>query len=728
MTILNTLKTYFGYDNFRPGQESLVKDILAGKDVLGIMPTGAGKSICFQVPALMMEGITIVISPLISLMKDQVNALNQTGAAAAYINSSLTEKQAAKALHNAYNGAYKLIYVAPERLDTYDFMAFAASADISMVVVDEAHCISQWGQDFRPSYTTIPNFVAALRRRPVMSAFTATATPKVREDIAERLALKNPTILVSGFDRPNLFFDAAKPTDKLAALDAFLEERQGAAGIVYCSTRNAVEDVHLELIKRGHRASRYHAGLSDKERRDNQDDFIHDRINIMVATNAFGMGIDKSNVSFVVHFNMPKDIEAYYQEAGRAGRDSEPAYCLLLHGGRDYATNLWLIDNGETKAQLDEETETMLRERNLQRLNEMALYCQTRECLRAYILKYFGEEPPGACGNCANCNAVFQEIDITADAQKIISCVARMRERFGVKMIIDVLKGNANQRVRSFRLDGLSTFGISQSTANRLTDIINQMILEGYLHKTADKFPVIKLGPRAAEALQAGSKITMKIAPQEEAKKTSGSIGYMPAKHLRPVDNSLFEALKSLRLTIATESKLPAFTIFHDSTLTDMCMKMPATIEGLLEVSGVGQVKAQRYGLAFLDVIASHKRNDIDLDEDNGPPFISGEYNAKNVVITEEAVTVSIIADRINVQLMQCGLAKITGKRINDWLTDQGFMTLTELGGKNFKIPTEKGEDLGISSQKREIRGEYAMMNFYGPQAQYFIAENAKEI
>ncbi|MDR2183448.1 MAG: DNA helicase RecQ [Clostridiales bacterium] len=720
MTAIDTLKAYFGYDNFRPGQESLINDILAGKDVLGIMPTGAGKSICFQVPALMTDGIALVISPLISLMKDQVNALNQTGAAAAFINSSLSDAQIAKALRNAGNDAYKLIYVAPERLGTYDFINFAASADISMVVVDEAHCISQWGQDFRPSYTAIPNFVSALRKRPILSAFTATATPKVREDIIERLALKSPTVLVAGFDRPNLYLDVLKPPDKTAALASFLADRKTASGIVYCSTRNTVEDVHLELLKRGYKASRYHAGLTDKERHDNQDDFIHDRINIMVATNAFGMGIDKSDLSFVVHFNMPKDVEAYYQEAGRAGRDGEPAHCLLLHGGRDYATNLWLIDNGENKAQLDSATEALLRERNLKRLNEMALYCETRECLRAYILRYFGEEPPANCGNCANCNTTFEEVDITTEAQKIISCVARMRERFGVKMIIDVLKGNANQRVRSFRLDGLSTFGISQAAADRLADMINQMILDGYLHKTAEKFPVIKLGPRAAEALRPGNKVIMKTSARtQEAKRA-------PMMPLRPVDGRLYEALKALRLSIANKNALPAFTIFHDSTLTDMCMKMPASMDEMLEVSGVGQVKAQRYGQAFLDIIKNHR---ADAGADNAPPpFHPKQYNADEVEITEEAATVSTIADRINVQLLQCGLAKITGKRINDWLVSQNYLTLAVIYGKNFKVPTKKGEHLGIEMQEREIRGENAVLNFYASRAQIFIAENAGNI
>jgi len=410
MTIYEALKQYFGYDTFREGQEELICDILAGKDVVGIMPTGAGKSMCFQIPALVMDGITLVISPLISLMKDQVNALTQSGIGAAFINSSLTDGQITKALANAASGAYKLVYVAPERLMTYDFLAFARSVEISMLTVDEAHCISQWGQDFRPSYAKIPEFIAQLDRRPVVSAFTATATPVVREDIVNQLMLTEPTVLVSGYDRQNLFFEVQKPADRFDALLEFLRDKGNRAGIIYCSTRASVEEVCLKLQQKGYAASRYHAGLSDAERRDNQDDFLYDRAQIMVATNAFGMGIDKSNVSYVVHHNMPMNLEGYYQEAGRAGRDGQPADCLLLYSGQDVHTNLWLIDNPRDIEYPDTETELALKERDRKRLKEMTFYAATKDCLRAYILKYFGERPPNFCGNCSNCNTTSKQL------------------------------------------------------------------------------------------------------------------------------------------------------------------------------------------------------------------------------------------------------------------------------------------------------------------------------
>jgi len=608
MTTHQTLKQYFGYDSFRPGQEELINDILTGKDTLGIMPTGAGKSMCFQIPALVMGGITLVVSPLISLMKDQVGALTQAGVGAAYINSSLTERQIARALANAANGDYKLVYIAPERLSTYDFMAFARSSRIDMLTVDEAHCISQWGQDFRPSYARIPEFINELPIRPVVSAFTATATPVVRDDIIEQLRLRDPVVLVSGYDRQNLSFEVVKPDDRFLALLKFLQARPGRTGIVYCSTRANVEEVCLKLRQQGLNASRYHAGLADEERRGNQEDFLYDRVQIMVATNAFGMGIDKSNVSYVVHYNMPMNLEAYYQEAGRAGRDGGPAECLLLYNGQDVFTNQWMIDNPRDVQYSDIATELELKERDRKRLREMTFYCTTKDCLRGYILKYFGEKPPNYCGNCSNCNTHFDTVDVTLDAQKIISCVARMNQRFGVATIVDVLRGSKAEKILRLGLDKLSTYGISEKSATQLRDVIDHLILTGALIKTDDQYPVIKLGEQAQGILRGGQTVEMKLGrnepEKEKAAKATKQAKESKAKTPLPpdIDNTLFVKLKAIRLQIATEQNIPAFIVLHDSSLRDMCIKKPKTFEDLLKVSGIGQVKAEKFGGRFLDV------------------------------------------------------------------------------------------------------------------------------
>ena len=603
MTPLETLKRYFGYDNFRSGQETLINAALAGKDVLGVMPTGAGKSICFQIPALMQSGITLVVSPLISLMKDQVNTLTQSGISAAYVNSSLLGWQIDKVLRYAMNGTYKLIYIAPERLLSPDFLQFAKHAKISMLTVDEAHCISQWGQDFRPSYSKIPEFVANLPERPVLSAFTATATAKVREDIVSLLGLKEPVALTTGFNRQNLYFEVkkAKDKDKYAALTAFLNDKKEKNGIVYCATRASVEEICEKLKTDGYNASRYHAGLSDNERHDNQDDFLYDRAKIMIATNAFGMGIDKSNVSFVVHYNMPKDMESYYQEAGRAGRDGGIADCVLLYSKQDVRTNLWMIENDKDAGYPDEETEKVLKERERKRLREMTFYCATNDCLRGYILKYFGENPPNYCGNCGCCNTNFETVDITIDAQKILSCVARMKERFGVKILMEVLKGSRSEKVMRLGFDKLSTYGIYEKSEKLLRETIEQLILNGYLLKTDDEYPVVKLGKRASEILRSDGAVQMKLSkekPKEEIAESKKQF------KVREVDNKLFMALRNLRMEIAKEQDVPAFVIFPDSALIDMCLKMPATRNEFLNVSGVGHVKMERYGDRFLKVIA----------------------------------------------------------------------------------------------------------------------------
>lgn len=606
MKKLSVLKDYFGFTSFRIGQEGLIDNILNGRDTLGIMPTGAGKSLCFQLPALMFDGITLVVSPLISLMKDQVGSLIQTGISAAYINSSLNHSQYIKALQNAKDGKYKIIYVAPERLTTEEFIDFAQNAKISMVTIDEAHCVSQWGQDFRPSYLKIPQFISGLQDRPVLAAFTATATPQVREDVIDKLNLKEPYVLTTGFDRKNLFFSVQKPKDKFAALKEYIERNKTKCGIVYCSTRKNVDEVCRNLIKSGFAAVPYHAGLSEEDRRENQDSFIYDKSNIMVATNAFGMGIDKSNVSYIIHYNMPKNIESYYQEAGRAGRDGEPAECLLFYGGQDVVINQLLIDNSNGNEDLDEETIEAIKEKDRELLKIMTFYCHTNDCLREYILDYFGDKTSNYCGNCSNCNTNFEEEDVTIEAQKIMSCIKRVGQRFGVKMIVDILRGSKNQRIMKSNLNNISTYGImSNIPESRIRDIINFLVLQGYLEITNSEYPVVQLTQKAGEVLFDDFKINMKVQKhyKDEDKPAKAKT---KAKQLNiNINEELFERLRLLRSKIAQEQQVPAYIVFADAALRDMCIKMPKNSDEFIQVNGVGQVKLERYGKEFLEEINS---------------------------------------------------------------------------------------------------------------------------
>lgn len=606
------LKQYFGYAEFRDGQETVIDAILGSSDAVGIMPTGAGKSLCFQVPALLMDGITLVISPLISLMKDQVNALTQAGVHAAYLNSSLTAGQYRRAMSNACNGMYQIIYVAPERLLTDDFQNFVEQSKISMVTVDEAHCVSQWGQDFRPSYLQIAQFIATLPKRPVISAFTATATAQVRDDIIKMLKLQKPMVISTGFDRKNLYFEVQHPKDKTDALLHILDDYQEKSGIVYCSTRKNVEEVCTTLCGRGYKATRYHAGLKDEERRINQDDFLNDQRPIMVATNAFGMGIDKSNVSFVIHYNMPKNIESYYQEAGRGGRDGEPAQCILLYSGQDVITNLYFIGHANENDALDDKTRELVQQKDRERLKAMTNYCQTNECLRAYILQYFGEQSGIFCGNCFNCNHNFDKIDITADAQKILSCVKRLGERYGVKTVSDTLRGAKTEKVLRLRLNELPTYGIMDTVKeSRIREIMNFLVLNEYLAITNDEYPVVQLGSRANQVLIEKSQLEMKLMKEQEFGHTRPAPkGKAGADTAHPL---LFDRLSELRSKLAKNQGVPSYVVFSNATLTDMCNRLPQTDSELLLVSGVGQTKLQKYGKEFIEVISDY----LDAEKDD---------------------------------------------------------------------------------------------------------------
>lgn len=609
MTKYDILKTYYGYSSFREGQEELIDSILQGKDTLGIMPTGAGKSVCYQVPSLLMDGITLVISPLISLMKDQVGALNQMGVHAAYLNSSLTSGQYVKALEYAKQGRYKIIYVAPERLVTEQFLEFAQNADIAMISIDEVHCVSQWGQDFRPSYLKIVEFIQCLKKRPVISAFTATATKEVKEDVICILGLNNPTVVWTGFDRKNLYFGVKKPTDKYEEIENYIEKHRGESGIIYCATRKNVDEVCVRLQRAGYPVTKYHAGLSDRERKENQDDFIFDIKPIMIATNAFGMGIDKSNVRYVIHYNMPKNIENYYQEAGRAGRDGEEAECILLYSGQDVITNQFFVEQDRDNEELSEEELNNIIERDRERLKQMTFYCFTNECLRDYILRYFGEYHDNYCGNCSNCQTEFIDMDISKTSQNIVGCIAESYGRYGINAIIDAVHGSNNAKIKRFGLNNNSFYGSEKElSVVRLRQIINHLILNEYLYLTNDEYPVLRILERGKDILDRdwSQSIIMKF-PKEEPKHSKAEKKFSKtvknAVQKEHINQDLFEQLRVLRLEIAKEEHMPPYIIFSDKTLIEMCAVLPKSKEELLTVTGVGQVKYEKYGERFLDIL-----------------------------------------------------------------------------------------------------------------------------
>lgn len=597
---LSVLKDYFGHDSFRDGQEQIVDALLDGRDALCIMPTGAGKSMCYQIPALLFDGVTIVVSPLISLMKDQVGSLVQSGVPAAYINSSLSYPQFLRVLSNVEHGKYKIIYVAPERLLTDGFLDTCKKIKISMVAVDEAHCVSQWGQDFRPSYLKIISFVESLANRPIVGAFTATATNDVKEDIKKILRLENPFEITTGFDRPNLFFGVIKSSSKDEKLIDLIRERGDRSGIVYCATRKNVEAVCELLCDNGFSAARYHAGLDEYERRKNQEDFVFDRKNIMVATNAFGMGIDKSNVTYVIHYNMPKNIESYYQEAGRAGRDGGEADCILLYSPKDVRLNRFMIENSEGNDELTIEENEQIRERDFERLKYMTFYSTTNDCLRGFILRYFGGEKKAYCGKCSNCLSVHKLVDVTIDAQKIMSCIARTGQRYGKTVICDVLKGSTSEKILKAELNNQSTYGIMKEvTARHILGTIDFLAEKEYI-SSDNETEVLKLLPKSRDVLFGRERLVMKkVENSEKVVKT-----HRPEV---PVNSDLLDALKALRKSIASKKSVPAYVIFTDATLIDMCKKCPETPDEMLEVSGVGRTKLEKFGKQFLEEIAKFR-------------------------------------------------------------------------------------------------------------------------
>ena len=605
MELESLLKQYFGYTSFRPGQHEVIQTLLEGRDCLAIMPTGAGKSICFQLPALMMPGVTLVISPLISLMKDQVDSLVNQEIPATYINSQCTFEEAKARFAAIRAGRVKLVYISPERLENEFFTSFMQSLPISMFIIDEAHCVSQWGHDFRPSYCAIKDWIAALPRRPVVGAFTATATEKVKEDMMTLLGLEKERIFIGGFDRPNLYFRVVRTNRKLDFALAYVQQHQEDSGIIYAATRKEVDRVYEELTRRGIRAGRYHAGLSDDVRRTMQDAFTYDRLQVIVATNAFGMGIDKSNVRYVIHYQMPKNIESYSQEAGRAGRDGAPGECILLFSRQDIMIQKFLIEQSVHDPQ-QQAVEFRL-------LNAMVRYCEGNHCLRHYILTYFGEHPSWQrCEKCGNCDQETVEEDMTEQVRSICLCVDELKGRFGMTMVCDILKGSQNAKVRRYGFANNSAFGmLGDFTLSEVRDMVRQCIDDGYLDQSDGKYPVVSLTADGRQALSGSRRIVQQKVvaadpvpelPKRQQKRRAGAID---EDALRP----LFDTLRAVRLELAKDEHIPPFVIFSDATLWDMAALKPDSLDAMSQIKGVGSFKLHKYGRQFVGAIQSYIDN-----------------------------------------------------------------------------------------------------------------------
>ena len=709
------LERYFGFKHFRSGQEEVIDSILSGRDALAVMPTGAGKSVCYQVPRLMFDGVTLVSSPLISLMKDQVNALTSMGIRAAYLNRSLNNVQYNKALDNMSRGMYKIVYVAPERLVSERFVQVCRSLEISLVAVDEAHCVSQWGQDFRPGYLNIARFISGLPVRPVVSAFTATATKDVKTDIVNLLQLHEPVVLTTGFDRPNLFFSVMRPSKKRDTLLKLIKERSGKTGIVYCSTRKKVEEISEFLCSQGFSATRYHAGLTDEERLKNQEDFVYDRKRIMVATNAFGMGIDKSDVRFVIHYNMPKNIESYYQEAGRAGRDGEDSDCILLFGTQDIATAHYFIDAAEPNPEMTPEQNAAFKQKEEERLQHMISYSKTQGCLRAFMLRYFGDQAKDRCGKCSNCRSKYRTVDVTVDAQKILSCIVRTKERYGAQVICDVLRGKETQKVRNNGLQNQTTYGILRDvSASQLKSLIETLEEQGYIRYVGAGRPALKVTESGWLVLKGKVMVQSREALKVRTTVTETDNGTDPA---------LFRELQNVRTAIAGKRGVPSYIIFSDAALRSMCKHLPVTDEEFLRVNGVGETKLRLYGEQFMDVIRMHTPG-----KDGKKPFWITAGQLRDYPYSDEPITASELTKRINMltddpERSELSLADITG-----WLLSVNLLEAVKMNERILQFPTEEGLSRGMLRQYRESEGKEYFMVVYDRQAQEYILSHMDKI